>query len=86
MAQRLSNRTLVTCRPGSGARTAELGSAAELAPVFLWLKQVFGTDLPAELHFARPGTVLIDRLNDGTAATVPRWVQRFMHGAESGCF
>ncbi|MBZ9703522.1 MULTISPECIES: hypothetical protein [unclassified Mesorhizobium] len=48
MAQRLSNRTWVTCRPGSGARTAKIGLAAQLAAVFLRLKQVLGTDLPAE--------------------------------------
>ncbi|MCA0025259.1 MULTISPECIES: hypothetical protein [unclassified Mesorhizobium] len=70
MAQRLSNRTWVTCRPGSGARTAEVGSAAELAAVFLRLKQVLGTDLSASPHLARLGTALTDLLNDGAATTV----------------
>lgn len=60
MAQRLSNRTWVTCRPGSGARTAEVGSATELAAVFQRLKQVLDTDLPAEPTF-REARNRIDR-------------------------
>lgn len=57
-------------------RTQSVRSAPELAAIFLDLKQVFGTDLPANPQFrAAVEQALESLLRDGAAATVEHWVK-----------